>query len=82
TNAGGVSLVAQAPHSYAAVLLTDFLLGPEAAKILGDLEYGSVFKPVTFKLWYPEAGMSTAQYDAAAEKWEKLLRDIGRKQQM
>lgn len=80
TNAGGVVLIAQAPHSHAAVLLTDFLLGPEAAKILGDLEYGSVFKPVTYKLWYPEAGMSTPQYDAAAEKWEKLLRDIGRKQ--
>ena len=80
TNAGGVVLVAQAPHSHAAVLLTDFLLGPEAAKILGDLEYGSVFKPVTYKLWYPEAGMSTAQYDQAAEKWDKLLRDIGRKQ--
>ena len=43
--------------------------------------YGSVFKPVSYKLWYPEAGMSTVQYDAAAEKWEKLLRDIGRKQQ-
>ena len=79
TNAGGVVLVSQAPHAYAAVLLTDFLLGPEAAKILGDLEYGSVFKPVTYKLWYPEAGMSTAQYDNAAEKWDKLLRGIGRK---
>lgn len=79
TNAGGVVLVAQAPHSHAAVLLTDFLLGPEAAKILGDLEYGSVFKPVSYKLWYPEAGMSTAQYDKAAERWEKLLREIGKK---
>jgi iron(III) transport system substrate-binding protein len=82
TNAGGVSLVSQAPHAYAAVLLTDFLLGPEAAKILGALDYGSVFIPVSFKLWYPEAGMSTAQYDKAAERWEKLLHDIGRKQQM
>ena len=80
TNAGGVVLVAQAPHSHAAVLLTDYLLGPEAAKILGDLEYGSVFKPVSYKLWYPEAGMSTVQYDKAAERWEKLLREIGKKQ--
>ena len=79
TNAGGVSLVAQAPHSSAAVLLADFLLGPEAAKILGDLDYGSVFKPVSYKLWYPETGMSTEQYDKAAERWEKLLREIGRK---
>jgi iron(III) transport system substrate-binding protein len=79
TNAGGVSLVAQAPHPHAAVLLTDYLLGPEAAKILGDLEYGSVFKPVPYKLWYPETGLSTAQYDKAAERWEKLLREIGKK---
>jgi ABC-type Fe3+ transport system substrate-binding protein len=80
TNAGGVVIVAQAPHAHAAVLLTDFLLSPEAAKILGDLEYGSVFKPVTYKLWYPEAGMSTPQYDKAAERWEKLLRELGKKQ--
>ena len=80
TNAGGVVIVAQAPHSHAAVLLTDYLLGPEAAKILGDLEYGSVFKPVSYKLWYPESGMSTTQYDKAAERWEKLLREIGKKQ--
>lgn len=79
TNAGGVSLVAQAPHPYAAALLVDFLLSPEAQKILGDLEYGSPFRPVSYKLWYPETGMSTAQYDKAAERWEKLLREIGRK---
>ena len=79
TNAGGVSLVAQAPHAHAAVLLTDYLLGPDAAKILGDLEYGSVFKPVPYKLWYPETGLSTEQYDKAAERWEKLLREIGKK---
>ena len=80
TNAGGVSLVAQAPHPHAAVLLADFLLGPEGQKILGDLEYGSPFRPVSYKLWYPESGMSTAQYDKESTRWEKLLREIGRKQ--
>ncbi len=79
TNAGGVSLLAQAPHPHAAALLTDFLFSPEAQKILGDLEYGSPFRPVSFKLWYPETGMSTAQYDKEADRWEKLLREIGRK---
>ena len=78
-NAGGVALVAQAPHPHAAALLADFLLSAEAAKILGDLDYGSPFKPVSFKLWYPESGLSTEQYDKAAEKWDKLLREIGRK---
>jgi iron(III) transport system substrate-binding protein len=80
TNAGGVSLVAQAPHLYAGALLTDFLFGPEAQKILADLEYGSPFRPVSYKLWYPESGMSTAQYDKEAGRWEKLLRELGRKQ--
>jgi len=80
TNAGGVSLVSQAPHPYAATLLVDFLFSPEAQKILADLEYGSPFRPVSFKLWYPEAGMSTAQYDKENARWEKLLREIGRKQ--
>ena len=55
------------------------LLAPEGAKILGDLDYGSPFKPVSFKLWYPETGLSTDQYDKAAERWDKLLREIGRK---
>jgi iron(III) transport system substrate-binding protein len=79
TNAGGVSLIAQATHPHGALLLADFLLSADGQKILGDLEYGSPFKPVPYKLWYPETGMSTAQYDNAAEKWEKLLREIGRK---
>lgn len=81
TNAGAVALTAQAPHPNAAALLADFLLSPEAAKILGDLDYGSPFKQVSFKLWYPETGLSTEQYDKAAEKWDKLLRDMGRKAQ-
>jgi len=81
TNAGAVALTAQAPHPNAAALLADFLLSQEAAKILGDLDYGSPFKQVSFKLWYPETGLSTEQYDKAAEKWDKLLRDIGRKPQ-
>lgn len=80
TNAGGVALLAQAPHPYAAALLADFLFSPEAQKILADLEYGSPFRPVSFKLWYPESGMSTAQYDKESARWEKLLRELGRKQ--
>jgi len=42
------------------------------------LDYGSPLKPVSYKLWYPEAGMSTTQYDKAMERWDKLLREIGR----
>jgi iron(III) transport system substrate-binding protein len=79
TNAGGVGLLAQAPHPHAAALLADFLFSAEAQKILADLEYGSPFRPVSFKLWYPESGMSTAQYDKESARWEKLLREIARK---
>ena len=79
TNAGGVVLPTQPPHPYGAALLADFLFGPEAQKILTDLQYGSPFRPVPYKLWYPESGMSTAQYDKEADKWEKLLQQIGRK---
>lgn len=68
------------PHPHAALLMAHFLLSPEGAKkILGDLDYGSPLKPVSYKLWYPEAGMSTTQYDKAMERWDKLLREIGRK---
>jgi iron(III) transport system substrate-binding protein len=79
TNTGGVAIVEQAARPYAAVLMADFLLSPEGAKILSDLEYGSPLKPVNYKLWYPEAGMSTAQYDKTMERWQKLLQEIGRK---
>jgi iron(III) transport system substrate-binding protein len=79
TNTGGVALMAQAPHPYAAALMADFLLSPEGAKILGDLEYGSPLKQTGYKLLYPEAGMSMAQYDKAMERWDKLLRELGRR---
>jgi iron(III) transport system substrate-binding protein len=79
TNTGGVAIIAQARNPHAATLMADFLLSPEGAKILGDLEYGSPLKPTKYKLWYPEAGMSMAQYDKALEHWHKLLRELGRK---
>ena len=79
TNTGGVAIIAQARNPHAATLMADFLLSPEGAKILSDLDYGSPLKPVSFKLCYPEGGMSTAQYDKTMQRWEKLLRDLGRK---
>jgi iron(III) transport system substrate-binding protein len=79
TNTGGVAIVARAPHPHASVLMADFLLSPEGAKILSDLQYGSPLRAVNFKRWYPEAGMSMAQYDKAMQRWQKLLQEIGRK---
>ena len=79
TNAGGVIVAGRAPHPHAALLLADFILGPEAQKLLEKLDYGNVTKDYGFKRWYPEKGMSTAQYDKENSRWEKFLRDLGRK---
>lgn len=79
TNTGGVAVLARAPRPHAALLMADFLLSPQGAKILSDLQYGSPLTPVSYKLWYPEAGMSLAQYEKAMERWQKLLQEIGRK---
>ncbi len=79
TNAGGVAISSRAPHPHGAILLTDFILGPEAQKILEKLQYGNPTQDYGFKRWYPEQGMNTEQYERANERWEKLLRDLGRK---
>ena len=69
----------EARNPHAATLVADFFLSPDGAKILSDLEYGTPLKPTNYKLWYPESGMSVAQYDKAMEHWDKLLRELGRK---
>lgn len=79
TNAGGATVAAGAPHPYAGVLFTDFILGSEGQKILEKFKYGSASKDYGFKRWYPERGLSTDQYDRESSKWEKILRDLGRK---
>ena len=80
TNAGAAAVPAGAPHPHAAALFTDFILGPEGQKILEKFQYGSASKDYGFKRWYPEQGLTTEQYETASNKWDKLLREIGRKQ--
>jgi hypothetical protein len=48
-------------------------------KILEDLQFGSPSKDFGFKRWYPEAGLNTDQYDREATRWQKALRELGRK---
>ncbi|MBI4489041.1 MAG: hypothetical protein HY694_08135 [Deltaproteobacteria bacterium] len=60
-------------------MLVDFILGPEAQRILEKLEYGNADKDYGFKRWYPEKGLTTAQYDKENMRWEKMLRELGRK---
>src|SRR6266550_426865 len=79
TNAGATAIIYKAPHPYGAVLMADFILSPEGQKILEDLQFGSPAKDFGFKRWYPEAGLNTEQYDKESTKWQKVLRELGRK---
>jgi len=79
TNAGATAIMYRAPHPHAALLMADFILGPEGQKILEDLQFGSPVKDFGFNRWYPEAGLNTEQYDKEASKWQKVLREVGRK---
>ena len=79
TNAGGVAVPAHAPHPHAALLFADFLLSPDGQKFLGKFGLDSAVSKPDFKRWYAEAGMNVDQYEKENGKWEKLLREIGRK---
>lgn len=79
TNVGGVAIAAQPPHPHAALLLADYLLGPEGQGVLEKYHYGNAAKNYGFKRWRPDHGMSLAKYEKELERWEKLVRDIGRK---
>ena len=79
TNAGGVALPANAPHPHAGLLFADYLLSPEGQKMLGKFGLDSAVNKPEFKRWYAEQGMTVEQYEKENTKWEKLLREIGRK---
>ena len=79
-NAGGAALSANATHPYAALLFVDFLLSPEGQKMYSEkLFYTSATKPVTYEKWYPDKGLTTAEYEERADRWLKLLREISKK---
>ena len=78
-SAGSAGLSSQAPHPHAAVLFVDFLFSPDGQKILESYEYGSASKEYGFKRWYIEKGMSIEQLEREGDRWEKWLRELGRK---
>ena len=69
----------QPPHPHAALLLADYLLGPEGQALLGKYHYGSATKELGFKRWRPDHGISTDKYEKDLERWEKLLKEISRR---
>ena len=78
-NAGGAVIAAKPSHPHAALLMVDFLLGPDGQKILGNFRYGSASKDYGFKRWYPEAGLTHERYEQELMKWEKLMQSIIRR---
>jgi iron(III) transport system substrate-binding protein len=79
TNAGGVGLPANAPHPHAGMLFGDFLLSPDGQKFLGKYGLDSAANKPDFKRFYAEAGMNAEKYEKENDKWEKLLKEIGKK---
>ena len=79
TNAGGTALPANAPHPHAALLFGDFMLSPHGQKFLSNYGLDSALNKPAFKRYYAEAGMNAEKYEMESEKWEKLLKEIGRK---
>jgi iron(III) transport system substrate-binding protein len=79
TNVGGAAIAAQPPHPHAALLLADYLLGPEGQAVLEKFEYGSASKNLGFKRWRPDHGIPTDKYEKEIERWEKLMKEISRK---
>jgi ABC-type Fe3+ transport system substrate-binding protein len=80
-SAGSAGLSTQAPHPHAAVLFVDFLFSPEGQKILENYDYGSPAKEYGFKRWYPEKGVTIQQLEKESDRWERGLRDLGRRAQ-
>jgi iron(III) transport system substrate-binding protein len=78
-SAGSAGLSLNAPHPHAAVLFIDFLFSPDGQKILESFQYGSAVKEYGFKRWYIEKGMSIEQLEREGDRWEKWLRELGRK---
>jgi len=80
TNAGGSAIIANAPHPHAALLFTDFVIGPDGQKLMEQFRYGVAWKDYPFKRDYPERGMTSAEYEKNEDKWLQLTRSITKQQ--
>jgi iron(III) transport system substrate-binding protein len=79
TNAGGAAVVNHAPHPYAALLFTDFIISPDGQKLMEQFRYGVSWKEQPFKREYPERGMNVAEYNKAEKLWGNQLRALTRR---
>ena len=79
TNVGGAAIAAQPPHPHGALLLADYLLGPDGHAVLEKFEYGSAAKNLGFKRWRPDHGIAIEKYEKELQRWEKLMKEISRR---
>ncbi|MGH7870947.1 MAG: hypothetical protein ACREQO_01870 [Candidatus Binatia bacterium] len=59
--------------------MADFILSPRGQKIFGELDFADSAKDRGVNRFYPEHGLTSAQYDDQMNRWLKLLRDNGRR---
>ena len=78
-SSGGAAVYAYAQRPHAALLFADFLLSPDGQKLYEDLFFGSAQKDYGWKRWYPEKGVTLAQYEEALDSWHKLMKEITRR---
>src|ERR1044071_3800027 len=78
-SAGGAAVYAYTQRPHAALLFADFLLGPDGQKLYEDLFFGSAQKDYGWKRWYPEKGITLAQYEEALDNWHRLMKEITRR---
>lgn len=73
-NAGDVVVPKQTVNPNGAMLLVDFLLGPDGAKIFQKNQYTSPSDKVAFQYWLPEESVSSSkQYEQEYNKWKELF---------
>ncbi len=78
-NVGSAAIAARPPHPHAAVLMADFLLGPDGQGALEKFFYGSAAKNQPFKRWRAERGLTSEKYEKELVYWEKLMNEITHK---
>ena len=79
TNVGGAAISVQPPHPHAALLLADYLLGPEGQAVLEKYEYGSAQRTLASNAGDRNMASTTEKFEKDIERWEKLLKEISRK---
>ncbi len=79
THVGATVVMAKPSHPRAALLMADFLMGPEGQRVLERFKYGSAAKDYGFKRWYLESEWSREKYEQQVTRWEQLMQSIVKK---